>query len=224
MARHDVSKIPPIGLDDLLKAYMLGYFPMADSREDPRLYWVAPERRGVLPLDAVRTPRKLRRKIASDHFEVRVDTEFAAVIEGCAEPRPGREDTWINDQIRGLYVGLHDRGFAHSVETWRDGALVGGLYGVALGAAFFGESMFSREADASKVALIHLAARLRKGGFALLDTQFHTDHLAQFGVQEIPKADYMQQLEAAMEVEADFDAAPAQLTGADAMQSITQTS
>lgn len=224
MARHDVSKIPPIGLDDLLKAYMLGYFPMADSRDDPRLYWVAPERRGVLPLDAVRAPRKLRRKILADEFDIRVDSDFAGVIEGCAEPRPGREETWINDQIRALYLGLHERGYAHSVEAWRGEVLAGGLYGVALGGAFFGESMFSRESDASKIALIHLAARLKRGGFTLLDTQFHTEHLAQFGVEEIPKADYLQRLELAIEVDADFYAAPPQFSGAAAMQSITHTS
>ncbi|MEM6851127.1 MAG: leucyl/phenylalanyl-tRNA--protein transferase, partial [Pseudomonadota bacterium] len=176
------------------------------------------------PLDQLHVPRRLRRVIRQDAFEVKVDTAFTAVLQACAAPSPGRENTWINDQIVSLYTGLFERGFAHSVECWRDGRLMGGLYGVAIGAAFFGESMFSRASDASKVALIHLAARLRVGGFQLLDTQFRTEHLGQFGTIEISKELYMEQLEAAVASPADFSALPAYSGGACILQSITQTS
>jgi len=224
MSVRDPENIPPIGLDDLLKAYMLGYFPMADARDDPRLYWVAPERRGVLPLDAVHVPRRLRRTVRRNVFEVRVDAAFGAVMAACAAPAPGRENTWINGQIFDLYTGLHERGFAHSVECWSDGELKGGLYGVALGGAFFGESMFSRQSDASKVALVHLVARLKAGGFILLDTQFKTEHLGQFGVTEVSKEAYMARLEAALAIPADWGAIGDHCDGARILQSITQTS
>jgi leucyl/phenylalanyl-tRNA--protein transferase len=171
----------------LLRAYALGVFPMAESRADPELYWIDPKQRGILPLDAFHVPHSLRKTIRRRVFEVRVDTAFKEVMEACAEPGPGRPDSWINDEILALYTALHEARHAHSVEAWRDGKLVGGLYGVTIGAAFFGESMFSRETDASKVALVHLVARLRCGGFELLDTQFVTKHLARFGVVEIPR-------------------------------------
>jgi len=182
-----MARITP---DLLLKAYAIGVFPMAEARDDPRLHWIEPEARGVLPLDGFHVPRRLARTIRSNQFEVKVDHDFAAVIRACAEATTGRPSTWINQPIEALYTALHAMGHAHSVETWRDGRLVGGLYGVALGAAFFGESMFSRERDASKVALVHLVERLRAGGFRLLDTQFVTHHLAQFGTIEVPRAEY----------------------------------
>lgn len=188
----------------LLRAYACGVFPMARSRDDPRLYWVDPQDRGILPLDDVHVPRSLRKTIKQERFEVRCDAAFEAVLDGCAEPAPDRPETWINDQIRAMFLHLHGLGMAHSVETWRDGRLVGGLYGLALGGAFFGESMFSRETDASKVALIHLCARLSRGGFTLLDTQFVTDHLSRFGAVEIPKTDYLERLAGALNQPARF--------------------
>lgn len=175
----------------LLQAYAHGVFPMAERRNDPTLYWVTPEIRGIIPLDGgFHVSRRLARTVRSDRFEVRIDTQFAAVMRACAAPAPGREESWINDEILEAYGALHACGHAHSVECWRDGNLVGGLYGVCLGAAFFGESMFSRERDASKVALVHLVARLIRGGFVLLDAQFQTGHLAKFGTIEIPQAEY----------------------------------
>ena len=174
----------------MLRAYRAGLFPMAETRDGDKLYWLDPEQRGVLPLHGFHLPRRLLRTVLSAHFTVSADTDFAATIAGCAEPRPGREDTWINPQIEQLFTELHRLGHAHSVECRAGGELVGGLYGVAIGGAFFGESMFSRARDASKVALAHLVARLRLGGFTLLDTQFVTRHLAQFGAIEIPRADY----------------------------------
>nr|WP_218128314.1 leucyl/phenylalanyl-tRNA--protein transferase [Rhodospira trueperi] len=184
--------------DILLRAYASGLFPMARARHDPKVYWVEPEQRGILPLDDVHIPRSLRRTLRRGTFEVRVDTAFADVVRGCAESVPNRPETWINEEIEAIFLDLHARGLAHSVETWADGRLVGGLYGLSLAAAFFGESMFSRATDASKVALCHLVARLRAGGYRLLDTQFTTDHLAQFGVREIPRDDYMTRLDDAM--------------------------
>ena len=174
----------------LLQAYAAGIFPMAESAEDPELFWVDPKRRGVLPLDGFHVPRRLRRVLRRGALAVRCDTAFEAVIRGCAEAGETRPSTWINDEIVRLYCTLFARGAAHSVECWHDGELVGGLYGVSLGAAFFGESMFSRVTDASKVALVHLVARLRLGGYRLLDTQFVTPHLAQFGCIEISRARY----------------------------------
>ena len=190
--------------DLLLRAYAAGLFPMAESAEDPDLFWIDPDPRGVLPLDRFHLPRRLKRTLRSGQYEVRVDTAFDAVMRGCAEPTEMRPKTWINDEILRLYGALYDQGYAHSVEAWREGELVGGLYGVALRGVFFGESMFSRSADASKVALVHLVARLVKGGFRLLDTQFVTDHLRRFGAVEIPRADYHRQLERALAVEAYF--------------------
>jgi leucyl/phenylalanyl-tRNA--protein transferase len=183
----------------LLRAYACGVFPMAESRDDPRLYWVDPQERGIMPLDAFHAPRSLLKVVRQERFEVRIDTAFDAVLKGCAESTEERPETWINDQIFSLFSQLHRMGLAHSVESWRDGQLVGGLYGLALGGAFFGESMFSRQTDASKVALCHLVARLRRGGFTLLDSQFVTEHLTRFGACEIPKADYLQLLAKAIQ-------------------------
>ena len=174
----------------LLRAYRVGIFPMAESADDPELFWVDPKRRGILPLDGFHLSRRLRRVVRQDRFEVRVDSDFAGTMAGCAEATEKRPNTWINAEIVRLYTALHARGFAHSVECWREGALVGGLYGVSLGGAFFGESMFSRVADASKVALVYLVALLRQSDFRLLDLQFVTPHLAQFGAIEIPRAQY----------------------------------
>ncbi|QGM44719.1 leucyl/phenylalanyl-tRNA--protein transferase [Methylocystis heyeri] len=182
----------------LLRAYSLGLFPMADSADDEDLFWVEPEERAIFPLDEFRVSRSLAKTVRSDRFEVRVDFDFDATIEACAAPAPDRESTWINGQIRRLYRALFDLGVAHTVECWRGGRLVGGLYGVALGAAFFGESMFHREADASKVALTHLVARLRAGSFRLLDTQFLTTHLASLGAKEVSRQDYRLLLQDAM--------------------------
>lgn len=188
----------------LLKAYAAGIFPMAERRGDPDLFWVAPEKRGILPLDGFHIPRRLARTVKSDRFDVRIDSAFADVIAACAEAAPDREESWINAEIVSLYGELHRRGAAHSVECWRNGKLVGGLYGVKLGAAFFGESMFSRERDASKVALVHLVARLIGGGFELLDAQFLTAHLAQFGAIAIPQSQYLGLLAHALKKDAEF--------------------
>jgi leucyl/phenylalanyl-tRNA--protein transferase len=188
----------------LLRAYALGVFPMAESRSDTELYWIDPKQRGILPLEAFHVPHSLRKSLRRRSFEIRVDTAFREVMEACAEPGPGRPDSWINDEILALYTALHEGKHAHSVEAWREGKLVGGLYGVTIGAAFFGESMFSRETDASKVALVHLVARLKCGGFELLDTQFVTKHLARFGVVEIPRQRYQQLLQRAIARPADF--------------------
>ncbi|GGG25456.1 leucyl/phenylalanyl-tRNA--protein transferase [Chelatococcus composti] len=192
----------------LLKAYACGLFPMAESADEPGLFWVEPRERGILPLDGFHLPRRLARTVASGRFEIRIDSAFDAVIAGCAEAAPGRERTWINQKIRTLYGELFDLGHCHTVEVWDGGRLVGGLYGVALGGAFFGESMFHRERDASKVALVHLVARLRRGGFTLLDTQFVTEHLRQFGATEVPKKTYLQMLQKSIATPADWDALP----------------
>lgn len=194
----------PLSPDQILRAYAMGIFPMARHHDDPKLYWIDPEERGILPLDDFHVPRSLRKVLRQGKFEVRVDSAFADVIRLCAEPGPGREDTWINEQIMHLFVQLHDLGLAHSVESWRDGKLVGGLYGLSLGGAFFGESMFSRATDASKVALVHLVARLIAGGYSLLDTQFITDHLARFGAMEIPRKRYLTLLADAMQRHGQF--------------------
>lgn len=195
------SEITP---EVLLRAYACGIFPMAESVDDPSLFWVEPEMRGVIPLDGFRIASRLARTVRSDSFTVTVDTEFKAVIDGCAAPQPGRDNTWINRRIRELYIGLYDLGHAHSVEVWRDGELAGGLYGVSLGLAFFGESMFHRTRDASKVALVHLVARLLAGGFTLLDTQFVTEHLRTFGALEVPRRRYRMLLDDAVKETADF--------------------
>jgi leucyl/phenylalanyl-tRNA--protein transferase len=193
MAEHDGSPVE-ITPQVLLKAYAIGIFPMAESAEDPHLYWIEPDERGVIPLNSFHVPRRLRRTIASGRFEIRIDSDFDAVIDRCAAAVEGRPKTWINAPIRRLYGDLFRMGACHTVETWRDGKLVGGLYGVSLGAAFFGESMFSRETDASKVALVHLVERLKAGGYLLLDTQFTTDHLRQFGAIDVERREYQAML------------------------------
>ena len=188
----------------LLRAYALGIFPMAERRDDNEVYWVDPERRGILPLEGFHLPRRLARTVRQDRFDVACDRDFDAVVEACAAPDFGRSETWINGPIRRLTNQLFALGYGHSVECRRKGELVGGLYGIALGGAFFGESMFSRERDASKVALVHLVVRLKLGGFRLLDTQFITQHLAQFGTIEIARADYRKLLADALAVPAKF--------------------
>ncbi len=184
------SKQPDVTPDMLLRAYSIGLFPMADSADDPELFWVEPEIRGVIPLDGFHVSRSLAKTIRKSHFDIRFNTAFEAVMEGCAAPAPDRPTTWINSKIRALYATLHSMGYAHSVEAWEDGTLVGGLYGVSLGSAFFGESMFSRRTNASKICLVHLVERLRAKGFELLDTQFTTEHLKSFGAIDVPKAEY----------------------------------
>jgi leucyl/phenylalanyl-tRNA--protein transferase len=210
--------------DDLIACYRRGVFPMADARHDERVFLVDPARRGVMPLDEFHCPRRLARTVRSDRFQVRIDTAFCQVIEHCAAARPGRMETWINGPIQSLCLELFDRGKAHSVEAWLGDRLVGGLYGISLGAAFFGESMFSLERDASKVALTHLVARLKVGGYRLLDAQFITDHLAGFGAVEVSRADYGRQLAAAVSGHADFLKLPAYAGGAEALQAISQAS
>ena len=214
-----------ISADLLLVAYAQGIFPMAETRDDPNIYWVDPERRGIIPLETFHAPRRLMRTVKAGTYRVTIDTEFERVMRECSLPRPGQPESWISEPIMALYCELHRRGHAHSIET-RDagGALVGGLYGVKLGAAFFGESMFSRATDASKVALVHLVARLRAGGFTLLDTQFQTAHLAQFGTVEIARREYRRRLAAATTAQADFYRLPSGADGALVLQSITQTS
>ena len=182
----------------LLKAYACGIFPMAESAEDNALYWIEPERRGILPLDCVHVPKRLARTIRKGGFEVCIDRHFEEVVEGCAAPRSGRRSTWINGRIRSLYRELFALRHCHTVEVWQDGQLTGGLYGVHLGRAFFGESMFSRARDASKIALVYLIARLKYGGFTLLDTQFVTGHLARFGAIEVSREEFQRFLEAAL--------------------------
>lgn len=213
----------------LLRAYAAGIFPMAESRHADTIFWVDPELRGILPLDTFHVPRSLRKKVSRNVFDVRCDTACEAVIHACSARARDRRESWINDEIIEAYAELHTMGFVHSVETWQDGRLVGGLYGVALGGAFFGESMFSAVTDASKVALVHLVARLRRGRFVLLDSQFVTDHLRQFGVVEIPAREYLTRLEDALKIRAVFysalepwevDAALAEVFA----QSSTQTS
>ena len=188
----------------LLKAYACGIFPMAESAHDPALYWIEPQARGILPLRHVHVPKRLRRTIRQAPYEVLIDTDFRGVLDGCAQSRPGRRSTWINQRIRALYGELFELGHCHTVEIWHDRRLVGGLYGVELGGAFFGESMFSDRRDASKIALVHLCARLVHGGFTLLDTQFVTDHLRQFGTVEVDRAEFHRELEKALKVKADF--------------------
>ena len=221
MARDSAHSISP---EELLKAYALGYFPMAQHRHDPHAMWVLPDERGVLILAEARAPRRLRRTIAKAPFDVRIDTAFSDVIAACAAESPGRHETWINDQIIEAYTELHALGAAHSVECYEGGALIGGLYGVAIGGIFCGESMFSRRTDASKIAMAHLIARLKIGGFSVLDTQFFTEHLAQFGVIEIPDTRYQDLLREHLGEKGDFSAAPAQLAATTVLQSITQTS
>src|SRR5712671_4963088 len=207
MASRD-SAVVDITPEVLLKAYACGIFPMAESAEDPAIYWIEPEQRGVIPLEAFHVPARLARTVRAERFTVVCDRDFDAVIDGCAEPQPGRSNTWINPRIRNLYRGLYGIGHCHSVETYDGDALVGGLYGVSLGRTFFGESMFHRARDASKVALVHLVARLKAGGFTLLDTQFVTEHLKTFGATEVPRKQYHKLLAEALIGEADFDIFP----------------
>ncbi|MBL8576247.1 MAG: leucyl/phenylalanyl-tRNA--protein transferase [Mesorhizobium sp.] len=194
-----------IPTDLLLKAYASGVFPMAESASDPEVFWVRPEVRGVIPLDSFHVPKSLKKVVRHGRFDVRTDTDFAGVIDACAEEREERQSTWINAPIREAYIELFRLGHCHSVEAWRDGRLVGGLYGVKLGRAFFGESMFSRETDASKVCLAHLVERLRDRGFVLLDTQFTTEHLKRFGAVDVPRAKYEKLLEEALKGDAAFN-------------------
>lgn len=213
------SEITP---DVLLRAYACGIFPMSESADDPTIFWVEPEQRGIIPLDGFRMSSRLARTVRSDVFRVSVDTAFARTIAGCAAPQPGREDTWINGRIRDLYTALHRLGHCHSVEVWSGDDLVGGLYGVSLGRAFFGESMFHHARDASKVALVHLVARLIAGGYTLLDTQFVTEHLRSFGAMEVSRRHYRALLDEALKGVGDFFALPATVSGAEALAQIRQ--
>jgi leucyl/phenylalanyl-tRNA---protein transferase len=188
----------------LLCAYAGGLFPMANDRCDPTIHWIEPRRRGILPLETFHVPKSLRKVIRQARFEIRVDSAFPEVIEACAANRPERPRTWLNDELVEMYCKLHERGFAHSVEAWAEGRLAGGVYGVSLGAAFFGESMFTRRRDASKVALVDLVERLRAGGYRLLDTQFVTDHLRRFGAIEVSRPAYRTLLRDAIETPATF--------------------
>ncbi|ESQ75272.1 leucyl/phenylalanyl-tRNA--protein transferase [Asticcacaulis sp. AC402] len=204
-------------LDDLIDCYRCGVFPMSDARDDDYLFLVDPPMRGILPLDEFHIPSRLARTVRKDDYAVRIDTAFPQVIELCAEEAVNRTSTWISHSIQALYQALFARGLAHSVEVWRDGHLIGGLYGVAIGGAFFGESMVSRATDASKIALVHLVARLKAGGFKLLDCQFQTEHLTQFGVVEVEKTDYLEILAASVDLKADFYDLPSTSTGKDVM-------
>ncbi|RVT86741.1 leucyl/phenylalanyl-tRNA--protein transferase [Rhodobacteraceae bacterium CCMM004] len=205
---------------DLLHGYARGIFPMAEARDDPALFWVDPRHRGILPLDGMHLSRSLRRTLRARRFTVTVDRNFSGVVAGCAD----RPETWINDTLVRLYRTLHLSGFAHSLEVWAGRSLVGGVYGVTLGGAFFGESMFSRATDASKVALVYLVDRLRQGGFALFDTQFITPHLISLGAVEVPRRVYRQKLAAALALDADFDRAPEMPPVDQILQRMTQTS
>lgn len=210
---------------DLLACYERGVFPMGDARHDPNLFLVDPDMRGIIPLKGFHIPKRLVRRVRQDPFRITVDHAFSRVMEMCAESAEGRESTWINSPILNLYSALHREGHAHSVECWDRDELVGGLYGVSLGGAFFGESMFSRATDASKIALVHLVARLIEGGYVLLDAQFHNPHLEQFGLYEMPRSEFKKALSAAIAVQADFYSAGADgLTGSGAVQRITQIS
>ncbi len=197
----------------LLRTYAAGIFPMAEHRHAPNLFWVNPQFRGILPLDRFHVPRRLRRTLQKNRFQITADRAFEAVIRACSESTPERPDSWINGTIIEIYCALHRAGHAHSVECWREDRLVGGLYGVALGGAFFGESMFSRETDASKAALVHLVSRLRRGGFELLDAQFVTDHLRQFGAVEISRAEFHVRLTQALKRNARFHPDPEETAG-----------
>jgi leucyl/phenylalanyl-tRNA--protein transferase len=207
MTRDDGSEAKKRGLTPqiLLRAYAAGIFPMADDASDPEVFWVQPEMRGVIPLDSFHVPRSLAKKVRQAPYDIRFNTAFRSVINACAETSENRERTWINRTIRELYCQLHEMGHAHSVEAWYGDQLVGGLYGVSLGRAFFGESMFSRKTDASKICLVHLVERLKERGFVLLDTQFTTDHLKRFGAIDVPSEDYEHMLAEALIGEARFD-------------------
>jgi leucyl/phenylalanyl-tRNA--protein transferase len=206
----------------LLKAYSCGIFPMAESADDPALYWIEPERRGIIPLDRFHVPNRLARTVRSDRYKVSVDRDFDAVINGCAESQPGRARTWINVRIRNLYRKLYERGDCHTVEVYDGEELIGGLYGVSLGRTFFGESMFHHARDASKIALVHLVARLRAGRYRLLDTQFVTDHLRTFGAVEVSRPVYHKLLDAALIGEADFGALGSAVSGVAALSNLAE--
>jgi leucyl/phenylalanyl-tRNA---protein transferase len=212
------------GPSELLDCYRRGVFPMADARDDPRLFLVDPDTRGVLPLRGFHVPRRLARTVRAEPFRVTVNQDFAAVIEACAAQADNRSGTWINDHIIRLYNALNRGGFAHSVECWRDTELVGGLYGVSLGSAFFGESMFSRATDASKVALVHLVARLKRGRYTLLDAQFMSPHLLQFGAEAIDRDEFQKRLAQALLTDGTFGDSDDGFSGQEALQEITQTS
>ncbi len=218
--------MPPVTPELLLRAYACGLFPMSESRHDPRLFWVDPDMRGILPLDRFHVPRRLARRVQKGDFELRTDTAFANVVHACAAATERRAETWINDSIIALYCDLFAQGHAHSVECWRSDRLVGGLYGVSLGGAFFGESMFTRETDASKVALVHLVRRLNRQGYLLLDVQFLTDHLRIFGAEEVPREDYQEMLAKALATKAGFYSAEelGATAGESSLQSTTQMS
>ncbi len=201
----------------LLKAYACGIFPMAESADDPALYWIEPEMRGIIPLEGFHLSTRLARTVRTTPFTVTIDRDFEAVIDGCAEPKPDRKRTWINTRIRRIYRALFEGGHCHTVEVYDGEELVGGLYGVSLGRAFFGESMFHHARDASKIALVHLVARLKAGGYRLLDTQFVTEHLKSFGAVEVPKRRYHKVLEEAITGEADFFALPETISGEQAL-------
>jgi leucyl/phenylalanyl-tRNA--protein transferase len=206
----------------LLKAYSCGIFPMAESADDPALYWIEPQHRGVLPIANAHFPRRLLKTVRTTPLAVKIDTAYDSVIDGCAAARPGRTSTWINKRIRSLYRELFDLGHCHTVEVWNGDRLVGGLYGVALKGAFFGESMFSFERDASKIALLHLVARLKAGGFTLLDTQFVTDHLRQFGTVELEREAFQEELEKALQIEANFHSLGAAVSGSEAVALVSR--
>jgi leucyl/phenylalanyl-tRNA---protein transferase len=218
---HAIVEITP---EVLLKAYACGIFPMAESADDPALYWIEPEMRGIIPLARFHVPARLARTVRADGFKVVANRDFDAVIDGCAEEKPGRNSTWINQRIRRLYRGLFDIGHCHTIEVYEADALVGGLYGVSLGSTFFGESMFHRARDASKVALVHLVARLKAGRFRLLDTQFVTEHLKTFGASEVPRRQYHRLLADALVGDADFAALPLDqpIPGAQALELATE--
>ncbi|MEG1453601.1 leucyl/phenylalanyl-tRNA--protein transferase [Brevundimonas sp.] len=201
-----------------MRCYANGVFPMGEARDDPRVFLVEPDQRGIFPLDNFHIPTRLKRTVRSEPFDIRVNTAFLSVVDACAALATGREDTWINGPIRRLYGELHALGHAHSVECWKDEVLVGGLYGVMLGSAFFGESMFSRMTDASKVALVHLVARLKRGGFTLLDAQFITEHLMQFGAQEIPQSAYLRKLAPALKIKAEVASLGLPVSGVEAVE------
>ncbi|MGV6872996.1 leucyl/phenylalanyl-tRNA--protein transferase [Pseudochelatococcus sp. B33] len=223
-AEEECHRLPDTHItpEILLRAYAAGLFPMAESAEDTGLFWVEPRERGIIPLDDFHVASRLARTVAGDRFEIRVDTDFDAVIDGCAASAEGREETWINQRIRMLYGELFDMGLCHTVEAWREGRLAGGLYGLELGGAFFGESMFHVDRDASKVALVHLVARLRTGGYQLLDTQFVTPHLARFGAIAIARNDYLRRLARAINATGDWWRWPRgrQIGGAEALAAL----
>lgn len=216
-----LARVKPFTPEDLLACYQRGVFPMAESRDDEGFFIVDPEWRCVFPLDGFHVPKRLARTIRQDKFSFTINREFGRVIDGCAAPGKDREDTWINPDIRALYMELHQRGMAHSVEARIDGQLAGGLYGVAMGGAFFGESMFSWATDASKAALVHLAARLKRGGFKLLDAQFITPHLEQFGAQTLPRRIFQALLGLALETQGDFRALPVETSGAELLKTLS---